>query len=479
MNKHKIIGFSVVIFMLVSTAGGFALAVQGASELTSYDVLNYPTVSLLLEGNYTVASTSVMKTDWKADNFLGMSSEGDPVFSFSSVIKSITDDTEEFTLAENWDMYAIPNRNYFVQAMFASDQSNLVENGTDIESGETFFYGTEFTSASYPFLWVSGIHSPIVGTNTTITVKDGATSVTLLNTWITKQSEFWFDLTASASACTTPDNITISNAAIDGSVRIFNVGGSRELKDGRHITNYVGGQLYDGSATQSAVYGAGSIDAIVSQGVSKIVNLPTQLKPPGQQRVRHRITGWGSRAELEDALLEAIAQLQGILADDIQSYKLASAEIVNTISPPVHEVCKTFAVDIAGKTSTLQDFTEGLEDTSISGSVIVADNPADKPNSVFSSAWSWIKENAEKLIDNTKSAIASIVHGKSSGEWGADMTAEITDANGQIDRSPTVLNSLSEKLFEVMNFMQRNWYWFAAAGLLIGIIVTIVIIRKE
>lgn len=479
MRKTRIIGLTFTTFMIASMLGGFVMAAQGASELSSDDILNYPTVSLFIEGNYTVSSTSIASKGYqKLDNFLGMSETGDPVFSFNIGINSVTDDTDELGIAEDWDMYSIDNDNYYLSDLFVDDQSNLVENSTTIESGQTFFYGTEWTASSYPFLWVSGIHSPVVGTNTTIIIADGASTVTVLNSWITQKSEYWFDLTASASALTSPDNVTIANGAISGSVRIFNIGGSRELKDGRHITNYVGGTSYAGSATTSTVLGAGDLDDIIAKGITPLVSIPTQLKPIATQRVQHRITGWGSRQQLEAQLEEAIALMHKILADDIQSYKITTAQIINAIPPKVHEVCKSFAVEVAGRTSTLNDFTEGLEDTSITGSVIIADNPADKPLAFIGNAWSWIKENAEKIIDNTKSAIASIVHGKSSGEWGATMTDEITDSNGQIDESPTVLNTLSDKVFQAINFMQRNWYWFAAGGLLIGTIITIIILKR-
>jgi len=237
-----------------------------------------------------------------------------------------------------------------------------------------------------------------------------------------------------------------------------------------------------GNSPFAPIFGINSISSIQSLGVDRMLALPSDIKPTGQIGPNyHRITGWGSRTDLEDALLAAIDAIEALIddPDDIIDYAVTTCKSICSIPEKVQSVAKSFAVEVAGATTNLRDYANRLADKTFTASKVIVDDPDDKPTEM--TFWEWFKTNNRNVFDITKAALAGIVHGKTTVEWGIDLAVAVSDAQGRIDNAPTILNSISEAMYKSIVWAAKNWYWIVIGGAISGVIVTLLVlaIRKR
>lgn len=437
------------------------------------DPNNYINSYLKMTGNYTIDDLTLAEIYGKGafysimqrDNFLCINEDGDFVFSFDFSNSGITDDLEENSISEYSQAKGLEGIEVKSKYIFSDDMNYLVENLTDIDAGETYLYNptSAFTTASYPYLYIPNLYSATTAANTTIIVKQGATSTTILNEQLPTGSEFWYDLTEEFTP-TTADNITISNSIIDSGVFIYSLDSNKVLKDTRYLTIYVGGDLVEASAK----------NVPTNQGPGPLLALASTYDRVSDIDCYHTTTSWGNQEILETGVLDRINLVDDLIdsIDDIKDYAISTAKIVNNLPSQAFEVAKEFCNAAVKKTTQIRDFCISMEGKTISSSKVTIDDPSDAFDKEGSEMnwWQWFKQNTKNCWDITKAGVAAILHGDSQAEWGVDVYTSIVDAQGEIEEAPTCLQSISNAMYKGIVWYMKYWKITVPITIAIGVL---------
>lgn len=463
----------LVLIALIGLNIGLAVGAADNQLLDPDDPNNYVSSFLKMTGNYTIDDLILESLMTKSaissrDNFLGMDAAGDYVFSFDFGINSITDDLAENTVSEYTVESGMTGEEVESRYILSNDMNFEIQNLTDIGSGDTFLYNptTALTVAEAPYLWIDNIYSAATSSNTTIIVKQGSTSTTILNELIPSGSEVWYDLSQDFTP-TTIDNITISNSIIDRGVYLYDLDGDKTVSDTRYLTTYV------------------DTDSSAPYTVAEITGLESTFDREVNIDCHHVVTTWGNQDILELKLHEKIVAIEDLIDDvgDIKDYAVTTARVTNALPLDAFQVAKQMCEDIEDKTTTVRDFAIDLESSTITSSKVVIDDPSDAFDDEFSLAawWQWFKQNTENCWDITKAAAAAILHGETNGEWGVDVTAEILDAQGEINNAPTCLQSISDAMYKAIGWYLNYAFVTIPATAALGILslIGVIVIAKK
>lgn len=500
MQKKKLTAIALIVVFI----GLFFVQVniaQTTAETVYDDVTLYPTMKLVLKGNYTLDESLALKQMSLGKMPIGKSDLG-YVFAFNVAISPSgdlstlsLDDLDETAIDPRDDDYG--HEEVKIGAIsFIGNPNYKIENDTDVDAndGEFYFYNTTtFDSDDYQYLLISDAltHGATSGK---IVVNTSAGNTTLFNDVLSTVStnDIWFRIDQHCNFLTV-NNISVTGISY-GAIDVFGLGTGRQWSDTRYHNCYVGGIDSDDLITGTYLdIASQERELILHEADYHIDNCNYEIlsveltdddivacrSPAWQESGYLRVSGWLDEDHLEEDLYTKIAAMEGVNTNDISTYAISNAiAFWEQKNSDVLDYFSEVAIEARGKFSDAQSYTNYVADHTmpmncflidVDNDILSKGNQLENDGISAKAFWDDIKSAASSVFDTVTAGVASIGTGVGSvAEWGMDLVSGYVDAGtqtitGLLDTTGQIANNLVGAVategggLNPMNFISNLW----------------------